>query len=103
MVVTDGGSNGNIEVADVNQWIERKSPVELAGVGIMHDVSENYKRHIYVEKPSDLITSVAAQLKAMMDRPVDSHRRIMRRLDPAAKVFNMTMVSEKRHHQQKPS
>lgn len=98
LVLTDGepDEGEKIRTADVNYWIENKSPVELAGVGIMHDVSEDYVRHIYVEKPSDLITSVAQQIKAMMDRPMESHRRIRRRPVSAASVFKLKITSEKK-------
>lgn len=97
MVLTDGQSNGGIDVDDINDWIETESPVELAGVGIIHDVSPHYDRHIYVEKPSDLITSVAAQIKAMMDRPHESHRRVMRAPRSAAQEFDLKITPERRH------
>jgi hypothetical protein len=95
MVLTDGGSTDSVD--QVNDWIEAKSPVELVGFGIMHDVSKSYERAVLVEKPSDLIVSVAAQIKAMIDRPQESAHRIKRRPHSAAKAFDVKIEKEQKH------
>jgi cobaltochelatase CobT len=84
MVLTDGEAGDN--VAMVNAWIEAKSPVELVGFGIMHDV-RHYVRAVKVEKPSDLMVSVAGQIKEMIDRPHLSAKRISRRRIIAEEAF----------------
>ncbi len=103
MVLTDGEPTNIQTLKEVNNWIENNSPVELVGVGIMHDVSHSYVRHILVEKPSDLIEKVSAQIRTMMDRPQESYQRIKRTPQSAAKVFGMAVVEEKRRKPKEPA
>jgi hypothetical protein len=96
-VLTDGEPDNKTALLKLNNWIENVSPVELVGVGIMHDVSDSYERHILVSKPSDLIESVAAQVRVMMDRPQESFKRIQRPPISASATFNVCIVGEKKN------
>lgn len=95
MVLTDGEPDNKGSLLRVHRWIEGSSPIELVGVGIMHDVSDSYERHIYVEKPSDLIESMAAQVRAMMDRPQESYQRLKRTPQSAADFFGVHVDEKK--------
>lgn len=78
MVMTDGLPDNGKLTDLTNEWIETESPVELVALGIDHHVSNSYKRRLYVSRPSDLVTVLLSQIKAMVDNPKDASIRMQR-------------------------
>jgi cobaltochelatase CobT len=54
----------------VIEWIERESPVELAAIGIGHDVTAYYRRAMRLRSVDELGEAIAAQLISLFDAPV---------------------------------
>jgi cobaltochelatase CobT len=51
----------------VIQWIERRSAVELAAVGIGHDVAQYYRRAVTLPSAADLGEALVVQLLDLLD------------------------------------
>lgn len=60
----------NILEADLRcviEWVENRSPVELAAIGIGHDVTKYYKRAITIESAETLAEALTSQLINLFD------------------------------------
>jgi cobaltochelatase CobT len=81
MVISDGapvddstlsvnsGSYLERHLRQVIGWIESKSPVELAAIGIGHDVTRYYQRAVTIMDADQLGGTIIEQLAALFDKP----------------------------------
>ncbi|WP_298670486.1 cobaltochelatase subunit CobT [uncultured Sphingomonas sp.] len=81
MVISDGapvddstlsvnsGSYLERHLRQVIDWIERRSPVELAAIGIGHDVTRYYSRAVTIMDVDQLGGTIIEQLAALFDTP----------------------------------
>jgi cobaltochelatase CobT len=79
MVISDGapvddstlsvnsGSYLERHLRQVINWIETKSPVELAAIGIGHDVTRYYARAVTIMDADQLGGTIIEQLAALFD------------------------------------
>ncbi len=79
MVISDGApvddstlsvNNGSYlehHLREVITWIETRSPVELAAIGIGHDVTRYYRRAVTISDAEDLGGTVMSQLADLFD------------------------------------
>lgn len=63
----------------VVKFIEQKTPVELAAIGIGNDVGEYYKNAVTIHKPSQLAPVLIGKLDALFDPPEKAARRVANR------------------------
>jgi cobaltochelatase CobT len=81
MVISDGapvddstlsvnsGSYLERHLRQVIGWIENRSPVELAAIGIGHDVTRYYERAVTIMDAEQLGGTIIEQLAALFDKP----------------------------------
>ncbi|THD37335.1 MAG: cobaltochelatase subunit CobT [Sphingomonas sp.] len=81
MVISDGapvddstlsvnsGSYLERHLRQVIGWIENRSPVELAAIGIGHDVTRYYERAVTIMDADQLGGTIIEQLAALFDKP----------------------------------
>ncbi|MDB5682167.1 MAG: cobalt chelatase [Sphingomonas bacterium] len=81
MVISDGapvddstlsvnsGSYLERHLRQVIGWIEQRSPVELAAIGIGHDVTRYYERAVTIMDADQLGGTIIEQLAALFDKP----------------------------------
>lgn len=81
MVISDGapvddstlsvnsGSYLERHLRQVIDWIEKRSPVELAAIGIGHDVTRYYSRAVTIVDAEQLGGTIIEQLAALFDTP----------------------------------
>ncbi|MES2097322.1 MAG: cobaltochelatase subunit CobT [Pseudomonadota bacterium] len=81
MVISDGapvddstlsvnsGSYLERHLRQVIGWIEQRSPVELAAIGIGHDVTRYYERAVTIMDAEQLGGTIIEQLAALFDKP----------------------------------
>jgi cobaltochelatase CobT len=79
MVISDGApvddstlsvNNGSYlerHLRDVIQWIETSSRVELAAIGIGHDVTRYYRRAVTISDAEELGGTMMQQLTSLFD------------------------------------
>ncbi len=82
MVISDGApvddstlsvNNGSYlehHLREVITWIEDRSPVELAAIGIGHDVTRYYRRAVTISDAEDLGGTVMSQLTDLFDEDI---------------------------------
>jgi cobaltochelatase CobT len=58
---------------EVIQWLERRTPVQLMAIGIVHDVTRYYRQALMLREPEELGGAMLQQLARLLDpRAVDS-------------------------------
>ncbi len=79
MVISDGapvddstlsanpGDYLEAHLRSVIDWIEKRSPVELAAIGIGHDVTRHYKRAVTISDAQELGGTMTAQLAGLFE------------------------------------
>src|SRR5437763_7052925 len=65
----NGGSYLERHLRQVIDWIERKSPVELIGIGIGHDVTRYYSRAVTIMDADQLAGAMVDQLARLFETP----------------------------------
>ena len=64
----NGGTYLEKHLRQVIEWIERKSPVELAAIGIGHDVTRYYERAVTIMDAEQLAGALIDQLAGLFDQ-----------------------------------
>nr|WP_294848588.1 cobaltochelatase subunit CobT [uncultured Sphingomonas sp.] len=64
----NGGAYLEKHLRQVIEWIEKKSPVELAAIGIGHDVTRYYERAVTIMDAEQLAGALIDQLAALFDQ-----------------------------------